>query len=310
MSIASHVRDPLDRYPLAREAAIAVALVGAFGLLVTTVMDLTSGLAAAAGLDLFGGVAGPFVNDAIVSGIIAVATMVTFAAVYVRLRGLAVAVGTFDRSVLGYSAAGVLAGVGAVLLVKGLTAVTDSSLSAASDQWISTAAAPGTTAIITGLGLLVTVPAYLLVTHVLVQRTIDRAASDAVTVGLTTFVVAAAGPSELLHVSPLLAVVGYGLVAVAIALPAVAATYYDRRWLTYVTALPVAMLVALLLFERITDLGGLAQGLYALANVGIVALGVFAYQRTGSMLPSGLAVLSFSVVTTALVFALEAGLTP
>lgn len=310
MSTASRLREPFDRYPLAREATVAVVLVGAFAVLVTTVMNLTQGLSAAIDLDFFGGAVGPFLGDAIVSGTVAVGAMVAFAWGYVRIRHMAVAVGPFDRSVLGYSVAGVLVGVGAVVLVKALTAVTGSSLSAAAGQWISPGADPGTMAIITGLGLLVSVPAYLLVTHVLVQRTIGRAAAAPTTIGLTTFVVAAVGPTELLHVSYLLAVVGYGLIAVAIALPAVAATYYDRRWLTVLTALPVVLLVALLAVERITDLGSLAQGLYAFANVGIIAFGVTAYQRTGSMIPSGIAVVTVSLATTAVVFALEAGLTP
>lgn len=310
MSTAAGLRDPFDSHPLARETIVAVVLVGAFAVWASTVLEWSLGFVRTIDVDLWITATDSFAGQALVSGLVAVLTMLVFAGAYASLRDFEVSVGRVDRAALGYAGAGALGAAGLVLLVKASAVLTGSSLSAAAGEWIGANTDPTAIAVIAALGLFVTLPAYLLVAHVLVQRTLDRVASDRVVVALTTLLVGAVGPENVLGTDLVLEGMIFGLLALAIALPVLATALFEKRWLTVLTAVPLAVFAAGFAFERITAFAGVTDGLYALATVVVVAFGVAAYQRTESMVPSAVAYTAFAALTTVTVFALEAGLQP
>jgi hypothetical protein len=59
--------------------------------------------------------------------------------------------------------------------------------------------------------------------------------------------------------------------------------------------------------ERITDVAGVADGFYTAGEIAVVAVGVAAYQRTESLLPSALTYVSFVVAADLVVYFFEAG---
>jgi uncharacterized membrane protein YhaH (DUF805 family) len=109
-------------------------------------------------------------------------------------------------------------------LVEVLAAATGTTVSAITDMAIAADAALGPALPITLLGLMVGLPA----THLFVQRSIERATGGVATVALTTIIVGAFGPIELIRPDLPHSDIVTGIVLVAIALPTVAATVFDR----------------------------------------------------------------------------------
>jgi len=302
------VRRPFDRYPLAREAAIAALLLGAFGLWIHLATSLATEVIRALGLSPLG--AGSLVAIAVygaVSGGITALALVAFAGAYVLVRDIDVRIGGFDATVLSYAGAGLLGGVALVALAWGVATGTGSSLSEITGTVVAPDTSVGLPLTITAIGLFIALPAYLLLTHVLIQRTIDRVARERVVVGVTALVVWLIGPTGLLSMDVGRTVLVSALLAVAIALPAVAAATFDRQWLVGVTALPLALLLVGATVQRIAEFGGVGEAGYGVALLGVVTLGVIAYQRTESMLPSALAYATFVVGVDVAIVLLEAG---
>lgn len=287
--------EPFDHHPLAREALVALVAVGALGLWVNLVGTFVREYVPFEAIDAPGGPSAELALTGFGMSVFFIAGMVLFVGAYLRVRDIEVSPTIPDRQVLAYGAGATAAGLALVGFVSLVVVVTGSSFTDVTGTSYGPGAVLGITMLITGLGLFVGVPAYVLVSHVLLQRTIERAGRPTIAIGLTTFVVGAIGPTAVLDVSPLQGGIGLVLVAGAIALPVIAAERYEHRWLVVVTAIPAVLLVAGLLAERISDLAGVAGGAHLLAVLGVVAVGAYAYERTDSVVPSALAYATFVV---------------
>lgn len=306
------LRDPFDRRPLAREGLIAALAFGAF-LLWTEVLR-SAGLLAASAVDPLLTTSSPLwslADNAIVASAVIVAGMACFAAGYVRLRGLSVGAIAPETGDLPLVAAAVLLPAAAVAAVYGAASATGTTLSALH----GTSAAPETPLIypvvITGIALSVGLPAYVLLAHVIVQRTLRRAADAGTAIGVTAVLIGFTGPTELIGSGlPMRTSVTTVLLAVAIALPVYAAESFDREWLPWLCGAPLALFAIGFVAEWAADVDGLAAGAYALTRVGVVALGACVYERTDSLLPPALTYAAFVVSIEAVVVGLEAGVPP
>lgn len=302
---------PLERYPLAREAALAAL---AFGMLQVAVAASAAVGAPLAGAmrDLASPMAdsGPehLVVSALTSTVVVAGGLTVAAVAYVRVRDLPVPLALPGRADLPLVAAA-LAGPALALAVAALVGdLTGTPFYELSGSRSAPGAAVHISAVITLLGLALGLPAYLLFAHVVVQPTL-RTASDGVTAaGLTTLFVALIGPTSLVRPGPLRAFAVPVLFALAIALPACAAHWYDRRWLTAVAAVPLALVLAGGAHDRLVDVAGPAGALYAGGEVLVVALGSAGVARTDSVVPAAVAFTSYAVTNAALSYVTSAGL--
>lgn len=301
------LREPFDRHPLTREVLVALAAVGALGLWTDLVVEAVRRYVPLAAIDAPGGAHAGLALTSFLTGVFVIAGVMLFVGAFARLRDLDTTPAVPDRRVVGYGAGAVGTGVGLVVLVRVVAGLSGESLSVATTTTYGPGATVGVAALVTALGLFVGVPVYVVTAHVVVQRSVRRAGRPMAAVGFTALVVGTAGPTTVLRTSPVRATVGTALVVLAIALPVIAAETYDRRWLTALTTLPVLLLLAGLAVERLTPVPAATSVAFQASTVAVVAVGAYAYERSGSTLPSALAYASFVVATEALVFAAHAG---
>jgi hypothetical protein len=315
MGPVAALRDPLDRNPLARESVITVLAVGTlmlwFGLVVRT------GLSRAVSDALYA-LTDPIVPDtghwglavsAMSVNLVLFVTLLAFAVAYVRVRDVTVPLTLPDRSDLPLVALAVVGPAAMVAVTDLVAALTGSSLSAVSGTSVGAGASPVIVGMITVLGLLAILPTYLLVAHVIVQRTLRRVADARTTTVVTVAVVAVFGLFDVVTTRVSVVTVVLPLaIALAIVLPVYAAEYYDDRRLTAFAALPLVIVGLGMLETMFVDIDAVADLPFALGKLFVVALGVYAYERTDSLVPSALALTTFVLTTDALVFLLEAGL--
>jgi len=165
--------------------------------------------------------------------------------------------------------------------------------------------------VVTGLGVLVGVPATVATCQVVVQGSLRRAVDGDAAVVLTTLVTAflltsgRGGPSPVPDRGKL---AGAALLVVALALALVAADRVSRPWLRFLAALPVVLLVALVALSSIAAVETVAGALFAATHVLVFGLAAYGYERTGSLLVPALAYLSASLASPAIVLLFEAGM--
>jgi hypothetical protein len=301
------LRAAVDRRPLAREAMVATAALGAFGLWIDLVGWATRRYVPLGALDIPGGANAGLALTGFLVSVVLLAGMALFVATFARLRGAECTPALPGRRALGAGAGAVGAGVVLAGTVRLAGALSGESLSSATGITHGPGASVGIVALVTALGLFVGIPAYLVVTHVLVQNSLRRASTPRTAVAATALAVGVLGPTAVLDVTAVRATVGASLAVIAIALPVVAAERYGRRWLTALTALPLLLLAAGVGAERLAAVDGPASAAYLCAEILVVGVGAAAHERTDSTLPSALAYASFVVAAEAFVFVAQVG---
>ncbi|QPV63414.1 hypothetical protein I7X12_01900 [Halosimplex litoreum] len=293
--VPTHVRAPFEEHPLAREGAIAVAAFGAFVIWIHSLGPVASALQSVVRPGAFAATGlGSLAATGLTNSAVVVAGAVAFTAAYARVRGRSVPLSLPDRSDLPLVAAVAVAPVAAVAVVALLAGVTGTSLAALTGSSYAPGVDPVGPATVTGLVLALGLPVYVLVAHALVQRTLRSAARPSVAIGLTTLLIGTIGPTDLVSSGrPLqVAAVTLSLVA-AIAIPVFAAEAFDRAWLSAFCAVPLAVFAAAVVIQWATGFDGVAGAALGLAEVGLVAVSAYAYERTDSLLPPALAYAAF-----------------
>ncbi|WP_415380922.1 hypothetical protein [Halosimplex sp. TS25] len=307
--VPASIRTPLDRRPLAREVAVAAAIVGAFVCWIQLLWPVAGLFTSSLGpASLAESGVGSLAATALSNAAVVVAGTVAFAAGYARLRDRSLPLSLPARDALPVVGAVALAPVAAIAAVELLAGATGTSLAALTGTSYADGAGPLVPAVLTIVVLFMTLPAYVLVTHALVQRTIRSAASPGVAVGVTTLLVGTVDPTGLISSGSPLQVAAATLFAVGgIALPAYAADAVDRAWLTAFCAVPLAIFVGGVLFQSVTAVDGVAEGALELAKVGLVGAGAYAYERTDSLVPPALAYAAFVVARDAVSYLVATG---
>jgi hypothetical protein len=254
---------------------------------------------------------GGLLVSGLVDGGLLLVGLVAFAGVYVRVRDVDVGVArptTADLPTLAAAALTPLALVAATKLVGVATGVPYNALTKAS---VAADAPLGPIVFVAGLGLLVGVPALLVVCQVLVQGSFERVVDGDAAVVLTTlvagflFVNDAGGLTTLPERGKLAgAAVLAGLVGAAL----VVHERTGRDWLRYLGAAPAVAFVTLVGLSAVASVDTLAGGLFALAHLVTFAVAAFAYDRTDSLLGPAVAYASLLLADRAVVVVFEAGM--
>lgn len=251
---------------------------------------------------------GNYALDVAASGVVLLIGLSVFAAAYVRLRDLTVPTDLPDRSALPLVAAAALVPTALVSLAAVLAGLTGAGLSTVAGVGIAADTTWPSLAVTTLAMLFVSLPAYLIVAHVLVQSTLADATDRWTALALTSVVVLAIGPEEfaVLVAGPVDVLRPIG-VAVAIALPVYARVSFERPWLTALSAAPLAIVAIGVVGRWLGGLDGPAAVAFALAEAAVVLVGVYGCDRTDSIVPSAVAYATYVIAVDAFVFLFDAG---
>lgn len=302
-------RTPLDRAPAARASVVAMLALAALIAWFVLVVDPLSSRAWGVGPSPFADwPSGNFALDVAARGVVLLAGLSAFGAAYVRLSDLPAPTELPGRSAFPLAAVAALVPAALVALAAVLAAATGTGLSAVAGVGIAADAAWSSVAATTLARLFVSLPAYLIVAHVLVQSTLADATDRRTALVLTAVIVLAIGPEEFdILVADLLDVLRPVGVAVAIALPVYARASFDRRWLTALSAAPLAIVTIGAVGRWLGGLDGPAAATLAAAEAAVVLAGVYGCDRTDSLVPPALAYASYVVAIDAFVLLFDAG---
>lgn len=164
--------------------------------------------------------------------------------------------------------------------------------------------------VVTGLGVFIGVPSLLLLCHVVVQGSFEKVVEGDVAVVATT---AVAGFLLTSNVGSLSAfpdrgkLVGAALFVLAVGVATYATETVRRQRLRLLASLPAILLVGVTVVSGVAAVESVAGGLFAVAQVAVIGLAAYAYERTDTLLLPALAYLSFYLTGSAIVFIFEAG---
>lgn len=251
---------------------------------------------------------GNFALDVAASAVVSLAGLSAFAAAYVRLRSLPVPTALPDRSALPLVAAAATLPAALVALATLVAAATGTGISTVAGVGIS-AENTWPSVVVTSLAMLsVSLPAYLLVAHVLVQSTLAGATDRRTALVLTAVIVLAIGIQRFdVLVADVLDVFRPLAVALAVALPVYARASFDRRWLAVLAAVPLAVVAVGVVDGWLGGLDGPAAAVLTLAEATVVVVGVYGCDRTDSLVPPAMAYASYVLAVDAFVFLFDAG---
>lgn len=312
MSALEKFRMPFDRHPIAREAMIAAVAVAALGVLEDFVSEAVSGhIFWTDGSDIGGSALASLVTSSLAVALSSVVAMLLFAWLYVRGRGIDVPFRGIGHGDLRLIAVAVVLPAAIVTCADLVGAFTSTHVATVLQTYVSADSSPITSWAITGLGLVLVLPMFLIETHVLVQRPLRQVTgpvtSGIITVVLVYFVLELVGPVYGVSAGRNAALLFSGSVLAAIGIPLYAVTYVDRRWLRWLSTLPLVLLFVASLHQWVIDVHGLVGVVLDIGTLVVIAISAFGYERTDSMVPSVIAYLSFTVAQDAVVYYLEVG---
>jgi hypothetical protein len=203
-----------------------------------------------------------------------------------------------------------LAPVALVALTKLLAAGAGTTYGALFQRSYGEAATVGHFATMAVLTLLVVVPMLLLVCQVIVQGGLQRVVGGDAAVALTTLLagfllVDATGG---LAMFPERGRVGGAVrFVVGVAVAAYGWERYDRRWLRYLSLVPVALLGGATVVSAVAAVETVPPVLFVGLKLGVLGVAAYAYERTESLLSPALTYAAFLAASEAVVFSLEAG---
>ena len=296
--------DPMG-HPLATEFALAVAVIVGFYLWQRAVPTAPSPMYDAI----------PFSGSLLVDGFVrsglVLAGLCLLAGAYVSLRDIEVGTGfpsSDDLSLAG--AAFVLPAVlvGFTKVVGDLTGVPYGSLTLTA---VAADASVEPFLVVTGLGLFVGVPSYLLTCQVVVQGSFRNAVDGTAAVVLTTVVAGfllTGGPGGLSPFPELGKLVGAVVFVLAVGVALFVPQRTSHRWLRFLAWAPVVVLVVISVLSGIAAVESVAGGLFVTTQIVVIGFAAYTYGRTETLLVPALAYLSLSLTSSAVVFVFEAGM--
>lgn len=292
-------------HPLVTEFALAVVVLAGFYLWLRVVPTAPSPTFDAL----------PFSGSLLVDGLVRsgllLAGLCLFAGAYATQRGIEVGVAPPSGDDLSLAGSALLIPavlVGLTKVVGDLTGVPYGSLTLTA---VAADAPVEPFLVVTGLGLFVGVPSYLLTCQVVVQGSFENAVDGDVAVVLTTVVTGfllTGSPGGLSPVPELGKLVGAVLLVLAVGVALRVPERVDRRWLRFLAYAPAILLAALVVLSGVAAVESVAGGLFVTTQIVVLGLAAYAYERTDTLLVPALAYLSLSLTSSAVVFVFEAGM--
>ena len=253
---------------------------------------------------------GSLLVDGLVTGGFLLAGLCLFTGAYARLRDVEIGIGLPASEDFGLAALALALPAALVGLTKSVGALTGVPYSSLTRTYVAADASVEPFLVVTGLGLFVGVPSVLLLCHVVVQGSFEKVMDDDFAVGATTVATGflLTGNSGILSAFPGRGkLAGAALFVLAIVVALFATRRVRRGWLRALAFLPAILLVGVTVVSAGLSVGSVAAGLFGLAQVAVLGLAAYAYERTDTLVVPALAYVSFYLTGKAIVFVFEAG---
>lgn len=286
------------------ELAFAVAVVSGFSLWRRAASTVASPV-----VDSFAPSVGLLVHGLVGGGLI-LAGACLLAGAYVTLRDVEVGAALPSRADLPLAGLALSLPVALVGLTKAVGALTGVPYGSLTLSAVAADAPVEPFLVVTGLGLFVGVPSYLLTCQVVVQGSLRKVLEGDAAVGATTAVAgfllldAHGGLSPFPDRERL---VGAVLFVAAVGLALFAVGRARRRWVRALSCLPAILLVALTVLSGVAAVESVAGGLFVATQVAVLGVAAYAFERGDSLFVPALAYASLSVANQVVVFVFEAG---
>lgn len=251
------------------------------------------------------------VVNGLVNAVVLLGGLVVFVGAYATVRDLDVGLRLPERRDLRVLALAALLPIALVALTKAVGMLTGIGFNALVMTSVTADASLWPIALVTGLSLLVGVPALVLTCQVLVQRSFERVVDRTSAVVATTLVAGfvmvsdTGGLASTPDAGPLAGIVLFVLL-VAGALFVAERTDDDR--VRTLAALPAAAVIAVVALSAVVEITSVAGAVFGCSQLVVLAIAAYAYTRTDSLLAPALAYASFQIASKAVVVGFEAGM--
>jgi hypothetical protein len=247
--------------------------------------------------------------DGLVTGSFLLAGLCLFTGTYATLREVGTELPTGgDLRLAGLA---LLTPAALVGLTKSMGVLTGVSYGSLTKTYVAADASVEPVLVVTGLGLFIGVPSFLLLCHVVVQGSFEKVVDGEVAVVATTAVTGFLLTSNAGNLSAFPdrgKLAGAALFVLAIGVASYATEEVRRQWLLVLAYLPAILLVGVAVVSGVAGVESVAGALFAFTQVAVLGLAAYAYERTDSLLVPALAYASFSVTGSVIFFVFEAGI--
>ncbi len=296
-------------HPLSVEFAVVIAIVGGVYLWDRLTQSLTAPITRVIGSELsLGGLPLPGV---VTSSLFLVGLVVT-AWLYTQHRAIDPGIQyphTDDLPLVGMGIGLPVGMVGITLFVGRLTDVSYSSLTM---TYYADPAAIWPILSLIGLGLAVGIPSLLVMCHIFIQASLNRALTGEQAVIATTFLAGflLLSHSGLSTVPDQGKLIGAILVVGGLATAVFATEHIDNRHLRLLAYLPLCLVISVIFVAAILEIGSAAEGLFTITNIGVIAVASYTYDRSRTLILPALTYSSLFIANATVVLLIEGGGVP
>jgi len=256
-------------------------------------------------------VVGEIFLSPLVSGGVLLLGLIIFAGAYATFRNIDIGLRLPSRNDVSLAGIAVLVPVVCVAVTKLVGTVTGVPYNSLIMTSVAADASVLPVLLIAGLGLIVSVPALVVICQVLIQGSFEQVVSASAAIVLTTAMtgfVMVSNTGGLATVPELGKLIGAVVFTVSLGVAVYANERVDRIWLRYLGFAPVLLVTAIIILSGIAEIETIAGGLYAATQLGVLGVAAYTYNETESLFVPALAYTSLLLANRTVVFVFEAGM--
>lgn len=256
-------------------------------------------------------VVGGIFLSTLVSGGVPLLGLIIFTGAYATFRNIDIGLRIPSRNDASLARLAVLAPVVCVAVTKLVGTVTGVPYNSLTMTSIAANAPVLPVLFIAGLGLIVGVPALVIICQILVQGSFEQVVSANTAIVLTTAMtgfVMVSNTGGLATIPGLGKLIGVVVFTLSLGVAVYANEGVDRNWLQYLGFAPVLLVAAIIILSGVVEIETIAGGLYAATQLAVLGVAAYTYNETESLFAPALAYTSLLLANRTVVFVFEAGM--
>jgi len=256
-------------------------------------------------------VVGGIFLSTLVSGGVLILGLIVFTGAYATFRNIDIGLRIPSRNDVSLAGIAVLVPVVCVAVTKLVGTVTGVPYNSLTMTSVAADAPVLPVLLIAGLGLIIGVPALVVICQVLIQGSFEQVVSASPAIVLTTAMtgfVMVSNTGGLATVPELGKLIGVVVFTLSLGVAVYANERVDRSWLRYLGFAPVLLVTAIIILSGIAEIETIAGGLYAATQLAVLGVAAYTYNETESLFVPALAYTSLLLANRTVVFVFEAGM--